>query len=307
VSYTSGTDTRTCRIWRSRVEIPGSDGNRPVLKSARVLQQEAEAVARARRHDARRRCTETNYALSTVSAYETGRLIPPSDFAVRADKLFGTGPESEDDQGELEGLQKLVETVSVRPWFRDRVEVERKSAEIREYESYQIPGLLQTEDYARAIMSASRPVLPDETIERAVALRMTRQQILERDDDLPVDREQTPRFWAIIDESALYRMVGGPEIMQAQCEHLAEMTQQPNITIQIIPSGNGPTSAFGRAFAVLVSHNNSSVAYLEDLSTARYIRDRDEVNRYVVVFDHLRASALDDKQSLAIIKKVWAK
>jgi transcriptional regulator with XRE-family HTH domain len=247
---------------------------------------------------------QTNYALSTISAYETGTRIPSADFAKLADEIFGTGPPSEDDEGELEGLQKLVEQVSVRPWFRDRVKVERKSEEIREYESYQVPGLLQTTDYARAIMSASRPVLPDETIERAVALRMTRQQIIEPDKDLLADRQQTPRFWAVIDESALHRMVGSPDIMRAQCERLAEVAQQPNVTIQIIPNGRGPTSAFGRAFAVLVSHNNSSVVYLEDLGTARYIRDRDEVSRYVVVFDHLRASALDDKQSLAIMKKV---
>ena len=243
---------------------------------------------------------QTNYALPTVSAYETGTRIPSADFAERADKLFGT-------DGDFTRLQRLVEQVSVRPWFRDRVDVERKAREIREYESYQIPGLLQIEPYARTIMDASRPVLPAETIERAVALRMTRSQILELDNDLPADREQTPRLWAIIDESALYRTVGSPEIMRAQCEHLAKMTQQPNVTIQVIPNGKGPTSAFGRAFAVLVSQNNSSVVYLEDLGTAHYIRVRDEVNRYVVAFDHLRASALDDKQSLAIIKKVWAK
>jgi transcriptional regulator with XRE-family HTH domain len=81
---------------------------------------------------------ETNYALSTISAYERGTLIPPSDFAKRADKLFGTGGHGEDDEGDLEGLQKLVETVSVRPWFRDRVEVERKAREIREYDAYQV-------------------------------------------------------------------------------------------------------------------------------------------------------------------------
>lgn len=237
----------------------------------------------------------TSYALATVSAYEVATRIPSKDFAQRADEIFGT-------DGTLTRLQAMVEQVSVRPWFRDRVEVERKAREIREYESYQIPGLLQTEDYARAIMSATRPALSDDTIERFVALRMTRQQILEPDDDLPADKEQTPRFWAIIDESALHRIVGRPETMHAQREHLAAMAQRPNITVQVIPSAKGPTSAFGRAFAVLVSHNNSSVIYLEDVGTARYIRDRDEVSRYGLVFDHLRASALDDKQSLTLIK-----
>jgi transcriptional regulator with XRE-family HTH domain len=245
---------------------------------------------------------ETNYALSTVSAYETGRLIPPADFAIRADELFGTGPKSEDDEGDLEGLQKLVETVSVRPWFRDRVEVERKSAEIREYESYQISGLLQTEDYARSIISVGRPKMSPDEIEQAVALRMTRQEILEPNTELPADQIQTPRYWAIIDESALRRIVGSPEIMQVQREHLANMAQRPYITIQIISDEKGPTSAYGRAFTILVSRNNSSVVYLEDPNSAHYVRDRDEVNRYSLIFDHLRASALDDTQTLRLLK-----
>jgi transcriptional regulator with XRE-family HTH domain len=244
----------------------------------------------------------TNYALSTVSAYETGTRIPSAEFAKLADKVFGTGPESDDDEGELEGLQKLVETVSVRPWFRDRVEVERKSAEIREYESYQVPGLLQTEDYARAIISVGRPKMSPDEMERAVALRMTRQEILEPRDGLPADQDQTPRFWAIIDASALQRIVGNSEVMRLQRAHLVEMAQQPYITIQVIPNETGPTSAYGRAFTILVSQNNSSVVYLEDPNSAHYVRDRDEVNRYSLIFDHLRASALDDEQTLRLLK-----
>jgi transcriptional regulator with XRE-family HTH domain len=244
----------------------------------------------------------SNYALSTVSAYETGRLIPSPDFAKLADRLFGTGGQSEDDEGDLTRLQKLVEQNSVRPWFRDRLEVERKATEIREYDGHLIPGLLQTEDYARAVISAVRPIFSEDAIGRAVALRMTRQQILEPDDTVPLDQENAPRLWAIIDESALYRVVGGPEIMEVQREHLVTMSYQPNITIQIVPNAEGATCAFGRAFAVLVSWNNSSVVYLEDIGTARYVRDRDEVSRYMLAFDHLRASALNDTQSIDLIK-----
>ena len=244
---------------------------------------------------------QTNYALSTVSAYETGTRIPSADFAQRADKVFGTDDTVGED-GDLTRLQKLVEQVSVRPWFRDRIAVERQAAEIREYESYQVCGLLQTEEYARAIVSSVRPVLPDDAIERAVALRMTRQQILEPDDGVPIDQANGPRLWAIIDESALYRAVGGPDIMEAQCQHLVTMARRPNITIQIVPNTEGATCAFGRAFAVLVSRNNSSVVYFEDIGTARYVRDRDEVSRYNLVFDYLRSCALNDKQSIDLIK-----
>ncbi len=237
----------------------------------------------------------TNFALSTVSAYETGRRMASPTFAKLADELFGTGEE-------LAELQKLVENVSLLPWFRNRVEVERKAAEIREYESYQIPGLLQTEDYARAVMSVGRPKQSPEEIERAVALRMTRQEILDLRDDLPADQMQTPRYWAVIDESALQRTVGSRDIMRAQREHLAEIAERPYITIQIIPNEKGPTSAYGRAFTILVSHNNSSVVYLEDPNSAHYVRDRDDVSRYTLIFDHLRASALDDTQTLRLLK-----
>jgi transcriptional regulator with XRE-family HTH domain len=239
---------------------------------------------------------QTNYALATVSAYETGTRIPSADFAERADRIFGT-------DGDLARLQQLVERVSVRPWFRDRVDVERKAREIQEYESYQVPGLLQTSDYARAIVSSVRPVLPDDAIERAVALRMTRQQIIEPDEDAPLDQDNALRMWAIIDESALNRVVGSPEIMRAQREHLLIIAQRPNVTIQITPDTEGATCAFGRAFAVLVSRSsNSSVVYFEDVGTARYISDREEVSRYALIFDYLRSYALNDTQSIEVIK-----
>ncbi len=237
----------------------------------------------------------TNYALATVSAYETGTRIPSHDFSERADKVFGT-------EGDLTRLQAMVDNVSVRPWFRDRVEVERKATEIREYDSYQGPGLLQTEDYARTVVSAGRPMLSEDEIERAVAVRMTRQQILEPDDDTPLDQEHTPRLWAIMDESALHRVVGSAEIMQAQRAHLAAMAQRPNITIQIIPNSEGVTCAYGRAFSILTVNSGSAVVYLEDIIKAGYVRDRDQVAQFTLRFDHLRASALDDKRSLKLIK-----
>ena len=248
---------------------------------------------------------QTNYALSTVSAYETGRLVPSADFAERADKVFGTDDYDEATKthnGDLARLQRLVEHLSVRPWFRDRMDVERRATEIREYDSYQIPGLLQTEDYARAVISAGRPKMSDDEIERAVAVRMTRQQILDRDDDLPADQDNTPRLWAIIDEAALLRVVASSEIMRVQRDHLADMTKRPNVTIQVIPNGEGVTCAYGRAFTILISNNGPSVVYLEDLINAHYVRTRDEVAQFALKFDHLRSNALTDDKSVRLIK-----
>jgi transcriptional regulator with XRE-family HTH domain len=238
----------------------------------------------------------TQFALATVSAYETGKRIPSEDFACRADEIFGT-------DGNLTRLHGLVDALSVLPWFRDRIDVERNAAEIREYESYLVPGLLQTEDYARVVSTAGRPMLAADAIERAVALRMTRQQILRPPDDLPIDRIHTPRLWAIIDEAVLHRKVGSAEIMREQRQHLIEMAQAPNITIQIISGNDGVTCAYGHAFTILTSSTNGSpVVYLEEVQSARYVRDRDEVAQYVLTFDHLRACALNDSKSLALIK-----
>jgi len=134
---------------------------------------------------------------------------------------------------------------------------------------------------------------------------MTRQQILEPDESVPLDQENATRLWAIIDESVLNRIAGSPEIMKAQFGRLAEMARRPNVTIQIIPNAEGPTCAFGRAFSVLIPRNkNSTVLYFEDVDAARYVRDRDEVSRYMLIFDHLRACALNDRQSIDLIREV---
>ena len=236
----------------------------------------------------------TAYSPATVAAIETCRLLPSPQFAQKADEAFRT-------DGHLTRLQDLVDQTSVLPWFRDLVKVERNAAEIRVYEPYQIPALLQTEDYMRAIAHARRPTLSDNDIDRAVALRMTRQEILDQEHMPAINQEITPRLWVIMDESALHRMVGSPEVMRAQCEHLISMSKRPNVTVQVIPNRNGATCAFGRAFNILVS-KSESVVYLEDIGSARYIRKTDEASQYSLAFDHLRASALDEEQSTTMIR-----
>lgn len=238
----------------------------------------------------------THFAPSTVGAYEKGTRIASSEFAEAADQLFQSGDT-------LTELQKLMENLSLLPWFRDRVKVERHATEIREYESYQVPGLLQTEDYARADVSSVRPMLDTDAIERAVALRLTRQQILYEGDE-SAEQTRGVRYWAVLDESALLRVVGSPEIMRQQREHLIAMAHRPDVTIQVIRNDAGATCAFGRAFSLLIAKNNSAMVYLEDIETAHYVRDRDEVSRYALIFDHLRSCALNDIQSIKLIEEM---
>src|SRR5260370_37584558 len=131
---------------------------------------------------------------------------------------------------------------------------------------------------------------------------MTRQTIIDSEEDTPPEQEHTPRRWALIDESALHRVVGSTEIKHAQRAHLAAMAQRPNITIQIIPNSEGVTCAYGRAFSILTVNSGSAVVYLEDIIKAGYVRGRDQVAQFTLRFDHLRASSLDDKRSLKRVK-----
>jgi len=227
-----------------------------------------------------------NYSASQVAKIETCQRIPKRDLAARLDEILGT-------DGLFARLQPLVERSSVLPWFRDLFDVEGTAAQIRTYESYLVPGLLQTEAYAHAAVEAARPVLSVEDVEQAVAIRMTRQEILDRSDG--------PRLWAVIDESVLHREVGGPAVMRRQCEYLLRLHQHPRVVVQVIPNGAGLCCAFGRSFALLAFQNQGDLVYVEDVGSARYIRDRDEVARYSLTFDHLRGNALADDKSARLI------
>jgi transcriptional regulator with XRE-family HTH domain len=231
----------------------------------------------------------TVYSAATVAAIETCRLIPSKEFSERADKTFNS-------DGHLQRLHDLVQATSVLPWFRDLVETERKALSIQTYESYLVPGLLQTEDYARHSVSATRPLLSDGDVSRAVVLRMTRQEILNQDDP--------PRLWVIVDESVLRRKVGSADVMREQCAHLLAMTRRPHVAIQVIPDSKGASCAYGQQFMILTFKSRAPMAYLEDMRGARYVRERDEVGAYSVTFDFLRACALDDEQSAELIRGV---
>jgi transcriptional regulator with XRE-family HTH domain len=230
-----------------------------------------------------------NYSPSQVAKIETGERIPKRPLALRLDQAFET-------DGHFARLQALVENTSVLPWFRDLYLVEGEATEVRTYESYLIPGLLQTESYARAAVEAARPTLSPEEVDKAVAIRMTRQEIFERD--------RPPRSWFIIDESALARQAASPATMRGQCEHLLEMARRPEVTIQVIENGEGICCAFGRAFVLLSFDHQSDLVYFEEVGSAKYIRKTEEVDRYSLAFDHLRASALPDGKSAELIRRI---
>jgi len=166
-------------------------------------------------------------------------------------------------------------------WFRNYVDLEAAATLIRTYEGQFIPGLLQTDDYVRALVHGAHLEDSNEEVGRRVRLRMARQTLL--------TREQPPRLWAVVDEAALRRPVGGPEVMRAQLERLLEASKLPNVTLQIIGFGAGAHPAMGSSFSILRFSDQElpDLVYLEHLTNAVYLDRRPEVERYLDVMELL--------------------
>jgi DNA-binding XRE family transcriptional regulator len=173
-------------------------------------------------------------------------------------------------------------------WFRAYVDLEQAAVIIRAYEGQFVPGLLQTDDYARSVMGRGLEEEPED-IERRVELRAARQAVLTRPDP--------PRLWAVIDEAALRRPVGSPEIMRAQIERLIEATRLPNVTLQVLRFRAGAHPAMVGAFSILrfADADLPDVVYLEHLTGAIYLDKREDVRQYLHVMEtvSVRSTAPD--------------
>lgn len=184
-------------------------------------------------------------------------------------------------------------------WFRAYVDLEQAATLIRAYEGQFVPGLLQTDDYMRAVMGGALDETP-EAIERRVELRVARQALL--------TRAGPPRLWAVVDEGALRRPVGGPRVMRAQIERLIEASRLPSVVLQILPFGAGAHPAMGGAFSILrfADDDLPDVVYLEHLTGAMYLDKRDDVLQYLHVMESISVRAgrpADSEGILAAIAK----
>ena len=175
-------------------------------------------------------------------------------------------------------------------WFEEYIGLEEAAVQIRGYEVQLIPGLLQTEDYARAVtlLEYSNP----KEISRRVSLRMTRQAIL--------SRPQPTNLWVVLDEAALRRPLGGSSVMRAQLKHLIEMSQRDNVTIQVMPFKIGGHPAVGGPFSVLHfgERDLSDVVYLEQLASSQYLDKQDMIEKYLAVMERLCIEAATPADSI---------
>ncbi len=183
-------------------------------------------------------------------------------------------------------------------WFETYLGLEQAASVIRTYELQFVPGLLQTRDYARAVtaLGASR----NEEIERRVELRMRRQQLL--------TAPGAPTLWAVIDEAALRRSIGGPELARTQLERLLEVNEWPNVSLQIAPLSYGGHPAAGGPFTLLrfAQPDLPDIVYLEQLTSALYLDKRSDVEHYALVMDRLVAQVEPPNRTEAILSRIRA-
>jgi Domain of unknown function (DUF5753)/Helix-turn-helix domain len=183
-------------------------------------------------------------------------------------------------------------------WFRAYVDLESAATVIRTYEGQLVPGLLQTTDYMRAVIGGAYLGAAPEEVERRVTLRLGRQQLLQRPDG--------PRLWAVVDEAALRRPVGGPEVMRTQLERLIDATRQPKVILQILPLGAGAHPAMVGAFSILrfADQELPDVVYLEHLTNAVYLDRREDLDQYLHVMESISVRSQPPDKTAELLAKI---
>ena len=238
---------------------------------------------------------------SKISRVETGRVsVSPRDVRDMLE-LYGVPADQRESLVQLarDSRQKgwwHAYSDTMQPQMATYIGLESAASEIRIYEVSLIPGLLQTEDYARAVIRAGMVNSPAEDIERRVSLLMARQPAVIRDDP--------PKVWAVLDEAALRRPPDGRAVTRAQLEHLLEITDLPNVTLQIIPFKAGPHPAAGGPFTILrfPEPDLPDVVYLEQLSSAQYLDQPDDVMTYLAVMNQLCVQAANGSASRDMLR-----
>ncbi|MEU5726698.1 helix-turn-helix transcriptional regulator [Micromonospora sp. NPDC047738] len=183
-------------------------------------------------------------------------------------------------------------------WFQSYLGLEAAAALIRTYEVQFVPGLLQTPEYARAVILLGHRGAPDEEIDRRVSLRTKRQEVLRRD--------KPPQLWAVLDEAALRRPIGGPEVMRAQLDALIAATAQPHVQLQIVPFAAGGHAAASGAFSILRFGDQDlpDVVYIEQLTSAIYLDKRDDLDYYALAMERLCVEAEPPERTRELLVEI---
>ena len=243
-------------------------------------------------------------APSTLSRIETGKAPTRSAYLNSMLDLYGV-----DDPSQKQMLVEMAREGHRKGWWQTWEDVlptgfgiyvglEAEAASLRVYEAQVVHGLLQTEEYARAVMTTVRRRHSPEEIERLVKLRMQRQEALEKAEPL--------ELWIILDEAVIRRSMGSPELMRRQLDHMCEVSLMPNVTLQVLEFSSGLHPALNGPFVIIEfpERFDPDVVYSEGVAGQSYIEERDrEVRARVEAFDLLRATALPPSDSADLIRE----
>ncbi|MBB6173810.1 transcriptional regulator with XRE-family HTH domain [Nocardiopsis mwathae] len=241
---------------------------------------------------------------SWLSRVENGRRsIKPRDLRLLL-QIYGASNEEAEAlvtlsrESKLKGWWQTFEQGAIPPWFERYVGLENEAASVFGYDNQLVTGLLQTEEYSKGVLLAARPEVPPERIEEQVQARLERQKLLTR--EIPL------RLWAILDEAVLHRPVGGRQAFGKQLEHILELSELREVTVQVLPFAEGGHASLGTSFAILSfpEQSDPDVVYIEDLTSSQHLESAEDVARYNLVFDHLQSSALSDVKSKDFIARV---
>ena len=222
---------------------------------------------------------------SLVGQIETTKKVPTRDFSERVDAALGT-------DGLFSRLIGLVLRSQLPTWFQPYAEMEAKAAYISTYQAQLVYGLLQTEEYARAVLATGKP----EQLDSLLAARLERQRIL--------DWEKPPLTLVVLDEAVLHRPVGGNDVMRRQLGHLLKFISHRWMRIQVLPLSSGEHPGLAGAFNILRFEDHPDVFYTEDMMSGHMTASPETIKEANLNYAHLQAAALSVKDSAALIARV---
>ncbi|MEV5987004.1 helix-turn-helix transcriptional regulator [Streptomyces sp. NPDC052051] len=229
------------------------------------------------------------YSAETIASIEQGRRIPQPRFIDKADEVLGA-------EGLLIALKEEVARAQYPAYFRDVARLEVKATALNNYAVYAVPGLLQTEDYARAVFQMQRPLLGDDVIEQRLEARLARQEVF--------NRRPAPLMSFVIEEAVLRRPLGGRRIMKEALEQIMLTSQLRQVEVQVMPTDREDNAALGGPFTLIDTEKRQRIAYAEVQDDSRLYIEVSRVRELEARYGILRSQALTPSESSAFIEKL---
>ncbi|MFJ9161125.1 helix-turn-helix domain-containing protein [Streptomyces griseoviridis] len=231
----------------------------------------------------------TGYSASTIASFEQARRIPPPKFIDQADEVLGAG-------GVLSASKEEVARAQYPAFFRDAARLEAEAVVLHVYATQAVPGLLQAEDYARAVFAMWRPQLDPEVIEQRLVARLARQEIF--------DRRPAPHLSFVIEEAVLRRPLGGMAVWRGQLEQILLIEERRNVEIQVMPLSRQEHAGLAGPFNLMEMKDGRRIAYTEVQGDSRVHAERQKVRELERTYGTLRAQAYTPAESRGLIEKL---